>query len=312
MSKSFASSKRVVFMGTPDYATEILKALIGENSIKVVALFTQPDKPVGRKQILTPPHIKKYLLETNSDIEIFQPESLKDKEVQKELEKLEPDFIIVAAYGQLLPKEVLDIAPCINLHASLLPSYRGASPIQSSILNGDKFSGVTAMLMDEGLDRGDILAYSVVKIDDHVMVSRLFEELSKAAAKLTISVVNEFDKIAPIKQFDCLKSYSKKISKNDGLVDLDDAKKVYTKFRAFHPWPGIFLKNSLKIKSLELGDSSLHKRDGEILDIKDESVEVSCLVGSLILKRVQPPSKKEMSAKEYILGKRLKVGDSIF
>ncbi len=312
MSKSFASSKRVVFMGTPDYATEILKALIGKNSIKVVALFTQPDKPVGRKQVLTPPHIKKYLLETNSDIEIFQPESLKDKEVQKELEKLKPDFIIVAAYGQLLPKEVLDIAPCINLHASLLPSYRGASPIQSSILNGDKFSGVTAMLMDEGLDRGDILAYSVVKIDDHIMVSRLFEELSKAAAKLTITVINEFDNIAPIKQFDCLKSFSKKISKNDGLVDLDDAKQVYTKFRAFHPWPGIFLKNSLKIKSMELGDRALHKRGGEILDIKDESVEVSCFVGSVILKRVQPPSKKEMSAKEYILGKRLKVGDSIF
>ena len=128
-------SKRILFMGTPDYATTIFDELL-KNDFDVVAVFTQPDKPVGRKQVLTPPHIKQYCLDNHLELPIFQPEKLRgNKDIQKNIENLKPDFIIVAAYGQILPREILDIAPCINLHASLLPLYRGASPIQESVKN---------------------------------------------------------------------------------------------------------------------------------------------------------------------------------
>ena len=152
-------SKKILFMGTPDYATTIFKELI-KSKYEIVGLFTQPDKPVGRKQLLTPPHIKQFCIDENLNIPIFQPLKLRgNEEAKNQIEFLKPDFIIVAAYGQILPKEILDIAPCINLHASLLPKYRGASPIQESLLNDDNYTGVTSMLMEEGLDSGDILGF---------------------------------------------------------------------------------------------------------------------------------------------------------
>ena len=168
---------RVVFMGTPDYATRILKRLIATDGIEVVLLVTQPDKPVGRKQIMTPPDTKRYLLEKASGIEIFQPRTLRDPESIEKIKAADADFIVVAAFGQILPKAVLDLAPCINLHASLLPRYRGASPIQAAILHRDLYSGVTAMLMDEGLDTGAMLGWSYQKIDGLDAV-QLFDRLS--------------------------------------------------------------------------------------------------------------------------------------
>ncbi len=304
--------KKILFMGTPDYATTILKALLDDKSFEVIGVFTQPDKPVGRRQVLTPPHIKGYLTSSKKNIKIFQPATLKEESIQNKIRDLKPDFIVVAAYGQILPKEILQIAPCINLHASLLPMYRGASPIQSTILNCDRFGGVTAMLMDEGLDTGDILAYSVLKTGKNTTIKELFDKLSLLAAKLSVTTLKEFDKIAPIKQHDLLTSYSKKISKSDGLVSLESADELFIKFRALHPWPGIFLKNQLKIKDMSINDDkNEYKNEGEIISIENETVVISCKRGSVTLKLLQPPSKKVVSAKEYILGKRLKVGDNI-
>ncbi|MEE8589557.1 MAG: methionyl-tRNA formyltransferase, partial [Sulfurimonadaceae bacterium] len=145
----------VIFMGTPDYASEILETLVADKAINVVAVYTQPDKPVGRKKVMTPPITKTVALQNN--LPVYQPTRLRDEETVAELLQIECDYIVVAPYGQILPKAVLDHAPCINLHASILPDYRGASPIQQAILNGDKETGVTAMLMDVGLDTGDIL-----------------------------------------------------------------------------------------------------------------------------------------------------------
>merc|ERR1711879_16440 len=180
-------SKRILFMGTPDYATKIFEEILN-SSYKIVGLFTQPDKPVGRKQIITAPHIKQYCIDNNLDFPIFQPEKLKgNSEATNDIENLNPDFIIVAAYGQILPREILDIAPCINLHAALLPKYRGASPIQESLLNDDDFTGVTSMLMEEGLDSGDILALQYLNITPTMEVSEAFSKLSEIAAKLTIT-----------------------------------------------------------------------------------------------------------------------------
>ena len=219
------SQKRIVFMGTPDYATVIFEKLI-EKNYNIIGLFTQPDKPVGRKQELTPPHIKKFALENGLSIPIYQPLTLRDNDIQQTLIDLKPDIIIVAAYGQILPSEVLNIAPCINLHASLLPKYRGASPIQQSLLNDDKFSGVTAMNMDIGLDSGDILGYKYVRIEKDTVVAELFDKLAVCAAELTVETLERLDTIVPIKQNLSLVSHCKKISKKDGLVIFDNANTV--------------------------------------------------------------------------------------
>ncbi len=303
--------KKVIFMGTPDYAGVILEELLGDSDIDVCAVFTQPDKPVGRKQILTPPYVKKILLEKKNNIKIYQPNSLKDKSIINIINKLTPDFIIVAAYGQILPKDILQIAPCINLHASLLPNYRGASPIQATLLNDDEITGITAMLMNEGLDTGDILAYSVVKIDKDMIVGELFERLSLSAAKLCITTLKEFEKIKPLEQFGALKSYSKKIKKSDGEISFDNAKDIYKKYKAYTPWPGIYLKNGLKIKKMSLLENVGTFKEGEILEINDSDVTIGCKIGTIVLHRIQPPSKRDMSAKEYITGKRLKIGDRL-
>ncbi len=299
---------RILFMGTPAYATEILKPLL---KYEVVGLFTQPDKPVGRKQILTPPHIKAFAEKNAPNIPIFQPKSLKDKRVIEQIEDLKPDFIVVAAYGKILPKEILALAPCINLHASLLPKYRGASPIQHALLNGDEISGVTAMLMDEGLDTGDILGFDVVRVERSDNAVTLFDKLSKSAAALTPLVLENFDSISSFPQNGVDASYCKKIEKRDGLVEFDDAKEVFNRYRAFYFWPGIFLKEGLKLKELDLIDTEERHRPGEILDIGETSVKIGCKRGALEIFRVQPPSKKEMDAASYVRGKRLKVGDSL-
>jgi methionyl-tRNA formyltransferase len=300
--------KKIVFMGTPDYATIIFDKLI-KNNFDIVALFTQPDKPVGRKQILTPPHIKNYVIENNLQIPIYQPIKLRDIENIEILKALKPDFIIVAAYGQILPKEILDIAPCINLHASLLPLYRGASPIQEALLQNDRYSGVTSMLMDVGLDSGDILGYQYFKIDDNCDVFELFSKLSYIAADLTITTLNNFDQIKPKKQNQNSVTYCKKIKKTDGEVAFDDASKVISKYKAYKNWPEIFLHSGLKLKSIELIDSNSSHLPLEILEISKDSIKVGCIKGIIKIKSVQPQSKQEMNVVDYIRGKRLNIGD---
>lgn len=298
-------SKRILFMGTPDYATTIFKELLS-NDYEVVGLFTQPDKPVGRKQILTPPHVKQYCLDENLDIPIFQPLKLRgNEEAKNQIEDLKPDFIVVAAYGQILPKEILDIAPCINLHASLLPKYRGASPIQESLLNDDFYTGVTSMLMEEGLDSGDILGLQYLKITPSMEVSEAFEKLSIIAAKLTIITLNNYENIKPIKQNESEVSFCKKIKKEDGLVEFIDAKKLYQKYKAYSFWPGIFLESELKIKDIELNDINSINMEGEILETKDDYIIVGCQKGSLKIKTIQAPSKKAISSIDYVRGQRL-------
>jgi len=296
-------------MGTPDYATTIFKELIN-SKYDVVALFTQPDKPVGRKQILTPPHIKQYCLDENLDISIFQPIKLRgNEEAKKQIEELKPDFIIVAAYGQILPKEVLDIAPCINLHASLLPKYRGASPIQESLLNDDYFTGVTSMLMEEGLDSGDILGLQYLKINSTMEVSEAFEKLSIIAANLTITTLDNFENIKPLKQNESEVSFCKKIKKDDGLVNFLNAKKLYLKYKAYSYWPGVFLESELKLKDIELYEEESINKEGEILEISKDFIVIGCKKGSLKVKTLQAPSKKAISSVDFIRGQRLEVGD---
>ena len=301
-------SKRILFMGTPDYATTIFSELLQSN-YEIIGLFTQPDKPVGRKQILTAPHIKQYCLDLNLNIPIFQPLKLRgNEEATTQIKNLNPDFIIVAAYGQILPKEILDIAPCINLHASLLPKYRGASPIQESLLNDDPYTGVTSMLMEEGLDSGDILAFQYLKVTPTMEVSAAFEELSQIAAKLTITTLDNFENIKPLKQNEAEVSFCKKIKKEDGLVDFLDAKRLILKYKAYSYWPGIFLSSELKLKDIELNEEISINNPGEILEIKKDYILVACEKGSLKIKTLQAPSKKAISSVDFVRGQRLEVG----
>ena len=303
-------SKKILFMGTPDYATEIFKELLN-SKYEIIGLFTQPDKPVGRKQILTPPSIKQYCIDENINIPVFQPQKLRNnEEVTKQIKELNPDFIIVAAYGQILPKDILDIAPCINLHASLLPKYRGASPIQESLLNDDFYTGVTSMLMEEGLDSGDILGLQYLKITATMEVSAAFDKLSQIAAKLTIATLDNFENIRPIKQNESEVSFCKKIKKEDGLVDFFDAKKLYLKYKAYSYWPGIFLESELKLKDIELNDEISINNQGQILEIKNDFIVIGCKKGSLRIKTLQAPSKKAINSIDFIRGQRLEI-DSI-
>lgn len=303
-------SKKVLFMGTPSYASEILKELLNNKNYEVIGIFTQEDKPVGRKQLLTPPHIKQYCLENNINIPILQPKKLKDNLVAYiSIKELEPDFIVVAAYGQILPKEILNLAPCINLHASILPNYRGASPIQEGILNDDEYLGVTSMLMEEGLDCGDILGYSYLKNEKNMLVSEAFTKLSNLAAKLTITTLDNYDKLKPIKQNDSSASFCKKIKKEDGEVDFNSAKKLFSKYKAYSFWPGIFLKSELKLKDIEFVENSSQNIAGEILEIAKDYIVVGCNQGRLKIRTLQAPSKNSINSVEYIKGKRLTIGD---
>ncbi|QOP46701.1 methionyl-tRNA formyltransferase [Sulfurimonas paralvinellae] len=297
----------VIFMGTPDYADVILKKLIADSDINVKAVYTQPDKPVGRKKILTPPPVKTTALEHN--ITVYQPEKLREESVVNELVQIACDYIIVAAYGQILPRAILDHAPCINLHASILPQYRGASPIQQTLLNGDKETGVTAILMEEGLDTGDIIKIEKITVPDAMMLEELFESLTEVAADLTLDIIKNFEVYKLIPQDDTHATHCKKITKADGLIAFDDAQTLFNKYRAFTPWPGIYLKTKLKLKKIELQEKESQNTPGEILAIDKESIVVGCAKGSIRIFRVQPESKKEMDVLAYINGKRLSVAD---
>jgi len=167
-------------MGTPHYAQEILQTLIDAKDMEVLLVLTQPDKPIGRKKVLTAPPVKSLALAHN--IKVLQPNRLRDEGIFEAINTLKPDFIVVAAFGQILPKNILDIAPCINLHASLLPQYRGASPLQQSLVNNDKETGVTSMMMEEGLDTGDILQKIIFEIPSDMRLHALMAQLSKDAS----------------------------------------------------------------------------------------------------------------------------------
>ncbi len=299
----------VIFMGTPDYASEILSTLVTDNEINVVAVYTQPDKPVGRKKVMTPPITKVVALENS--LAVYQPNRLRDEETVAELLTIECDYIVVAAYGQILPKAVLDHAPCINLHASILPAYRGASPIQQAILNGDSETGVTAMLMDVGLDTGDIIKIEKISIADDEMVSTLFERLTVCATALTLDVLKNFQSYTAVPQDETLATHCTKITKQEGLVGFDDAQALYNRYRAFTPWPGVYLQSGLKIKQMALVSKEGSHDAGTILEMTKEQVVVGCKKGSVVITLVQPASKKEMNIIAYLNGKRLSLADTL-
>lgn len=296
---------RIVFMGTPDYAAVILESLL--ESHEICALVCQEDKRAGRDMRLKAPATKELLQSRSLKIPIFQPKIL-DRAFAEELAALQCDIIIVAAYGKILPKAVLDIAPCINLHASILPKFRGASPIQQSILQGEKYFGVSAMQMQEGLDCGEILGFKVIPNTQQNTIE-LFASLAKMAGELTLEYLERFKTIKPLAQIDADCSYCKKIKKEWGLVEFDCAQSLVRKSLAYSGWPEIYLQSGLKLKKLTLKESQEAHTKGKILAMRENEICVGCNKGSIWIAALQAPSKKEMSAYAYVQGKRLKVGD---
>ena len=303
---------KIVFMGTPDYAMQILKGLLAAK-FEICAVFTQPDKPVGRKQILTPPSVKQFLLDENLQIPIFQPNSLKEAGIKEQICAFKPDFIVVAAYGQILPSDILGIAPCINLHASILPKYRGASPIQSAILCGEKFSGVTAMKMGIGLDDGDMLGFSFLDIRD-LKSSEIFDQMAKIASNLIVKILKNYENLAPMSQIHALSTKCSKIKKEFGLIKFsDDIDEILRKFRAFDFWPNIFLDDGTKLLEVAKFSDKIYNESefGKIVAINKNSFVIAVCGGELEITKIQEVGKKPLNANDFINGKRLKIDDRI-
>lgn len=305
---------RILFMGTPDYALEILKGLYGTEN-EIIGVVTQPDKPKGRGHKMTEPPVKVFATEFN--IPVYQPTTLKDGAFSEELERLSPDMIIVAAYGKILPRYILDYPKfgCINAHASLLPKYRGAAPIQRAIMDGESESGVCSMYMEDGIDTGDVIFTEKVEILPDDDYSALHDKLAKAATNVILRTVGEASRgILPrTKQDESLMIYAAKITKDDRILDFEkSALEVYNKIRALSPFPraisympnGMTLQITSAVLSNEKGEVA-----GEVISFDSEGFTVSCKDSSIKVLTVIPEGKGNMSGADLIRGRKLSVGD---
>lgn len=303
----------IVFMGTPDFAVSSLKGLINEFGVK--AVFTQPDKPKGRGKKMAMSPVKEVAIENN--IPVFQPEKLKnDVEMLKKLKDMKPDFIIVVAYGQILTQEVLDIPKygCINLHASLLPRYRGAAPINWAIINGEKESGNTTMFMDVGLDTGDMLLKSHVEITEDMTAGQLHDILMEDGSELLIRTIKSLleGTITREKQGETPTEYAKMLSKDIAKIDWNKTNiNIKNLIRGLNPWPIAHTQyngQSMKVYEAKVLSDSSNREPGYILDVTKEGIKVACREGALLLQMIQFPGGKPMYVSEYIKGHELEKG----
>lgn len=305
---------RIVFMGTPSIAVGTLEALLKADH-EVVGVFTQPDKPVGRKQILTPPPVKVFAEENG--IPVYQPKTVKDGEALLTLKDLNPDIIVVVAYGKILPKEILNLPKygCVNAHASLLPKYRGASPIQWCIVCGEKQTGVTTMLMDEGMDTGDMLETAIVDIGDDETSEELFERLTDTAAELVCSTVAKLEKgeITPKKQNEEDATYAPIITKEMALIDFGrSAADIHNLVRGLYGWPtAYFMLDGKRVKVYKTEVLELLGEPSTVIRSDNELI-IACGNNSAVkIKELQPEGSKRMEAKQWLLGKKIATGTKI-
>ncbi|PAF53456.1 methionyl-tRNA formyltransferase [Helicobacter sp. 13S00482-2] len=301
---------KVLFMGTPYFARIILERLIDDSDLEIVGLFAQPDKPFGRKQELKSPDTKEFLIQRKEKIPIFQPKVLNEECVDI-ISNLAPDVILVVAYGKILPKNILSLSRCINIHASILPKYRGASPIHEMILNDESHYGVSIINMEESLDSGDILGIDSFEVKEYMDIESLSEVLAHIGANLVLKVLKNLRDIEPIKQVHSQSSYCKKILKEDGLIDFKNAKKIFLKSLAYVSWPNVFLKNGLKLFGIKVLHDDKNFQPGEILEIDGDEIVVGCEKGAIKIAMLQFPGKQKISATAYIRGKRFSIGDRL-
>ena len=304
---------RIVYMGTPDFAVPALERLAACEEHTVVGVFTQPDKPQGRKMTLTPPDVK--VCAQKLGVPVFQPKSMKSEEAYNSLAELKPDVIVVAAYGQILPKSVLDLPRygCVNIHGSLLPKYRGAAPIQQAVLDGEAVTGVTTMLMDVGLDTGDILLTSETPIGENETAGELFDRLAVLGGERIIETLDKLSRgeITPVKQDESLATHTTKIDKSRCPLDFTKpAAQLHNRIRGLSPWPVATAQiggKRLKIHSSRL--SNLSGTAGTVLSVKP--FIIACGEGALEITELQPEGKKRMTAEAYLAGHPMNVGDIV-
>lgn len=304
---------RIVFMGTPDFAVPSLQALIGAGH-DVCAVYTQPDKPQGRKQILTAPPVKTLALE--HDIPVFQPNTLKNEDEQARLREIAPEVIIVVAYGKLLPKAVLDIPPhgCINVHGSLLPRWRGAAPIQWAVIAGDEMAGVTTMQMAEGLDTGDMLLTYETKVGEKETAGELFDRLAQSGAELLTQTLVKLDEITPRPQDDAQSCYAHMLDKQMAVIDWSkSAHEIDCLIRGLNPWPiALTTLSGERLKVFAAEKANGNGEPGTVLEADPKKgLTVACGEGALRLTEIQLVGGKRMKATDFLRGHAIEVGTKL-
>lgn len=301
------SKYKTIFFGTPDFAVPVLKTIITLPYLKLQAVVTQPDKPAGRKQILTSSPVKLVALENN--ISIHQPEKIKGTEFEQEFKKLDSDVVIIVAYGKIIPQNLLEIPKYgfLNIHASLLPKYRGASPIQNAILAGEKETGVTLMKIDQGLDTGPIISQKKLEIRPDDNFKTLHDKLSLRGADLIKETLLDYleGRLSPTPQDNTKATTTETIKKEDGRIDWSKpAVKIERHIRAFNPWPGAFCfynQKRLKIIEASLAKDQSKLNPGETKEINGLII-VGCEKNNLELKKVQLEGKIPQTVPEFIMG----------
>jgi methionyl-tRNA formyltransferase len=312
-------SPKIVFMGTPDFAVPALEILI-ENAYEIAAVYTQPDREAGRGRHLVASPVKQVAM--SHGIRVMQPESLKGEDVVGELTGLAPELVVVAAYGQILPRAILNLPRfgCVNIHPSLLPKYRGSSPVASAILQGDNVTGVTIMLLDAGMDTGPVLRQTKVPVSAEDTAGSLTAKLAQIGARLLLETLPGWleGRITPQPQDEAQASYTKQIAKEDGEIDWKlSALELWKRVRAFDPWPGSYTRwkdKRLKVIQAVPVDGEKKGEIGEVIALPQSApapVGVVTGGGILGLLRVQLEGKKDMSAAEFLLGQRDFIGSSL-
>ena len=312
---------KIVFWGTPDFSNPFLEKLINQPDFSVEAVVCQPDKPVGRKKVLTAPAVK--ILALDNQIKVLQPNKLKNKDFIKTLKEIKADFFVVVAYGKIIPEEILTLPNhgCVNVHPSLLPKYRGPSPIQSSLANGDTETGISIMLLDTGMDTGPILASETILLDDIETYTTLVKKIHTEGPGLLARTLKHFnqDKIKPLPQKSEGVSLSKILTREDGHITWQEKMSVIDqKSRAYEIWPGLWTNwnnqnkiNRLKLISLKPSDFNHNLSAGTVL-IKNNRLFIDCLNGTLEILRLQLEGKKEISISDFINGHQEINGAKLF
>lgn len=296
-------------MGTPDFAVPCLNALIN-NKYNIVGVVTQPDKPVGRSGKLTSPPVKE--LAVQNSIKVYQPAKVREPEFIETLKAIQPDIIIVVAFGQILPLDILNIPKlgCINVHASLLPKYRGAAPIQWSIINGETVTGVTTMYMDKGMDTGDTILKEEIQIGQDETSDQLFDRLSQLGSKLLIETITQIEAgVAPrFPQDNNNATYAPMLKKEDGLIDWSKSGQEIKNFiRGMYPWPGSFTyyKGSrMKVFNVEVENRNSNEKAGTILGADKEWLFVQTGEGMVKICEIQFDGAKRMLVRDYLVGNK--------
>jgi len=307
---------KVVYMGTPEFAVPCLEMLINSKH-EVIGVFTQPDKPSGRGQKVNITPVKEKALEHN--IPIYQPITLKNEDIINEIKNLNPDIIVVVAYGQILPKEILQIPKyrCINVHASILPKYRGAGPINWAIINGEKNTGITTMYMDVGLDTGDMLIKEEVEIGNDETAGELHDRLMVLGAKVLQKTINllEINKINSIPQDNNKSSYAPMLTKELGKIDwTKSAQEIKNLVRGTVPWPSSYTTYKgqiMKIWKSRIIESNKNYDPGKILEVQKDAIFVATGKDILAIEEIQFGGKKRMSVKNYLVGNNIEINRNL-